>query len=181
MLTVLFTWSITMEQPRVRVVVIESESTGTVRGAWFSFADKDAITTAFAATSATIIEVEQVKLDQVDADFPAGKLPTTGRPTLPPIKRAVYERLSILAMPARATGPARPAPDTQPGDPANAIRVGTVVLASTSRDEGWWEAVVVKLEQNGGTLRLRWKDYPSDPEFTKPLMRVVIPPANGLR
>lgn len=170
-----------MEQTHDRVVVIESEPTGTTRGAWFNLVDQEVITRAFAATSATIIKVDQVKLDQIDADFPAGKLTGTGLPTLPIIKRSVYDRLALLAAAAPSNGPIRPAADRQRSEALGGIKVGSVVLASTSRDEGWWEAVVVKLEQNGGTLRLRWKDYPSDPEFTKPLMRVVIPPANGLR
>lgn len=110
-----------MEQPRACVVVIDADPTGTTRGAWFSLADKEVLSKVFGATLATIIEVDQVKLDQVDADFPAGKLPTTGKPTLPPIRRATYERLSILAKPTPATGPVRPATGTQPGDPASEV------------------------------------------------------------
>ena len=42
-------------------------------------------------------------------------------------------------------------------------------------------AVVVRLEQNGATLRLKWRDFTDLGEFSKPLTRVAIPPANGAR
>lgn len=40
---------------------------------------------------------------------------------------------------------------------------------------------MVRIEQNGATLRLKWRDFPEFDEFTKPLTRIAIPPASGAR
>ena len=164
-----------------RLVAIEADSTGAARGAWFDTAERQNLAKSIADTPITLFELDKVKLDQVDADLPAGKLPLGGgRLTLPIIKRATYDKLAILAAPPPATGPL-PTGEAGRADPSGTVKVGTVVLASDSKDDGWWEAVVVRVEQNGATLRLKWKDYADLGEFTKPLTRVAIPPANGAR
>ena len=66
-------------------------------------------------------------------------------------------------------------------NPEVTIRVLTIMLASDEKADGWWEAVVVRVEQNGATLRLKWRDFTDLGEFSKPLTRVAIPPANGAR
>lgn len=162
-----------------RLVVIDADSNGPARGASFDLAPKEAISKAMEGTTAKIIEVDQPKLDQIDPDFPQGKLPSAGKPALMPIKRATYERLLALATPVPVPPP--PVVPAAPADPWAAIRVGSVVLASDARNDGWWEAVVVRVEQNGATLRLKWRDFPDLGEFTKPLNRVGLPPAGGLR
>ena len=170
-----------MNAKPLRLVAIEADPTGAARGAWFDIALRDTLAKSIADTPITLFELDQIKLDQVDADFPAGKLPLGGgRPTLPIIKRATYDKLAILAGPPPATGPLATG-EAGRGDPIGAVKVGSVVLASDSKDDGWWEAVVVRVEQNGATLRLKWKDYADLGEFTKPLTRVAIPPANGAR
>lgn len=162
-----------------RLVVIDADSNGPARGASFDPAARDAIAKALEGSTAQMIEVEQPKLDQVDPDFPQGKLAATGKPTLTPIKRATYDRLTALATPVPVPPP--PVVPAASVDPWAAIKVGSVVLASDTKDDGWWEAVVVKLEQNGATLRLKWRDFPDFAEFTKPLTKVGIPPAGGGR
>lgn len=162
-----------------RLVVIDADSNGPARGASFDPAAKEAVSKALEGTTARIFEVDQPKLNQVDPDFPEGKLAATGKPTLTPIKRATFDRLVALATPVPVPPP--PVVPAAPVDPWAAIKVGSVVLASDARDDGWWEAVVVKLEQNGATLRLKWRDFPDLGEFTKPLTRVGLPPVSGQR
>ena len=170
-----------MNAKPLRLVAIEADPTGAARGAWFDIALRDTLAKSIADTSITLFELDQVKLDQVDADLPAGKMPLGGgRPTLPIIKRATYDKLAILAAPPPATGPLTTI-EGGLGDLHTPVKVGTVVLASDNKDDGWWETVVVRVEQNGATLRLKWRDYPDLGEFTKPLTRVAIPPANGAR
>jgi hypothetical protein len=170
-----------MNTQPLRLVAIEADPTGAAHGAWFDIAERPALAKSIADTPITLFELDQVKLDQVDADFPAGKLPLGGgRLTLPIIKRATYDRLAILAAPPPVTVPL-PTGEARRADSGGAPKVGSVVLASHSADDGWWEAVVVRLEQNGATLRLKWRDFPEYDEFTKPLTRVAIPPANGAR
>lgn len=163
-----------------RLVLIELDpATGTTRGARFDPAVRDALAKALADTAAILVDVDGPKLDQIDADFPQGKLAQSGKPVLPMIKRATYDRLAALATPLPSAGP--PRQEAQKSDPFVNLKPGSVVLASDNKDDGWWEATVVRVEQNGATLRLKWRDYPELDEFTKPLTRVAIPPANGAR
>ena len=164
-----------------RLVVIEADAAGLTHGAWFDLAAREAVAAALAGTNAILIDVDQPKLDQVDPGFPAGKLAATGRPSLPVIKRTVYDRLATLAVPPPAVQSPPDAPEAGKAAAYAGVIVGSVVLASETKGEGWWEAVVVRLEQNGGTLRLKWKEFPEMEEFTKPLNRVAIPPAGGQR
>lgn len=162
-----------------RLVVIDADNNGPARGASFDPAARDAIAKALDGTTARTLEVDVIKLNQIDPDFPEGRLAATGKPALTPIKRATYDRLLALATPVPVPPPPV-MPATAP-DPWAAIKVGSVVLASDTRDDGWWEATVVRLEQNGATLRLKWRDFPEFGEFTKPLTRVGLPPAGGQR
>ena len=41
------------------------------------------------------------------------------------------------------------------------IRVGHLVIAQESLEEGWWEAIVVAVENEH--LLMRWRDYPRLP------------------
>jgi len=41
------------------------------------------------------------------------------------------------------------------------IRVGSLVIAHESPEDGWWEAIVVAIEND--QLLLRWRDYPRQP------------------
>lgn len=162
-----------------RLVVIEADPNGLTRGASFDPAARDAIAKALAGTAALIFLVDGPKLDQVDADFPPGKLASAGKPALVPIKRATYDRLFALSVPPPAAPPLPGAPERV--DPYAALKPGSIVLASESKEDGWWEATVVKLEQNGAMLRLKWCDFPDYAEFTKPLHRVAILPNGGMR
>ncbi len=64
--------------------------------------------------------------------------------------------------------------------PWSAVVVGSVVLASDAKDEGWWEAVVLALE-GGNMLRLRWRDYPEYDQFNRLITRVGLLPPGGQR
>ena len=159
-----------MNDTAKRLVVIDATN-GTARGAWFDLVQRPAVTKAFAGTAVTVLEVDTTVLDQVDPDFPTGRLAGAVRPTLPVIQRTAYERLAALAAPAAGVAP----------DPMAGIRPGSIVLASVDVADGWWEAVVMRVEHNGATLTLKWRDFPEYDEFTKPLTRVALPPAGGVR
>jgi hypothetical protein len=45
------------------------------------------------------------------------------------------------------------------------IKVGSLVLAQASLEDGWFEAIVV--EQQEDLFRLQWRDYPKDPKFVR--------------
>jgi hypothetical protein len=68
------------------------------------------------------------------------------------------------------TGPDAPPP--KPTQPANArpksweeIGIGSLVLATIGREDGWWESEVLGI--NGETFTLKWRDWPREPAFVR--------------
>lgn len=168
-----------------RRLVLLYHGTNEARGGWFDLAHRAAVSKAASEAGHTLIEVEQPKLDQIDPDMPAGRLAADGKvDELPVMLRATFDRLLKLAVPtqpATAAGPAGKSSGTGMPSPWSELRVGSIVLASDSKEDGWFECVVMAVESSGLTLRLRWQDFPGYPYFTKPVTRVGLPPPSGLR
>jgi hypothetical protein len=55
-----------------------------------------------------------------------------------------------------------------------AIRVGDLVIAHESPEDGWWEAVVLAIEND--QLLLRWRDYPRQPCVRRGRFEVALLP-----
>ena len=155
------------------------------RGAWFEVVHRAALTQAAAAAGHILFELERAKLDQIDPDMPGGVLAATGKPEpLPVMLRATYDRLmamieagqvgKVAGVTGKASVPGVPVPWSD-------IRVGWIVLASDDKDDGWWEAVVTAIENDGRTLQLRWRDFPEAERFSRSVTRVGLISPSGQR
>lgn len=163
-----------MPEPAKRLVLLyHGAKEG--RGAWFDPINRPAVTQAAETPHHALIEITQVQLDQVDPNLSAGVLGPDGKPApLPVMLRASFERLLAMAEPGKPG--AKPVPR-----PWSELVVGSVVLASDKREEGWWECVVTGIGPDRTTVRLKWRDYPDLGEFTKPVSRVGLMPHSGRR
>lgn len=149
------------------------------RAAWFSAIHRPALSRAAGEPGFSLIEVEKALLDEVDPNMAEGRL-TGGRPdTLPVMLRAGFDRLLALAEQMAAAG--TPGAVSKPSSPWDAIVVGSVILASESKDDGWHECVVLAVNVSKQSLTLRWRDYPDYEPFSKPISRVGLLPNSGLR
>ena len=54
------------------------------------------------------------------------------------------------------------------------IQVGSLVIAHESPEDGWWEAIVVAVEND--QLLLRWRDYPRQPCVRRGRLGVALLP-----
>jgi hypothetical protein len=54
------------------------------------------------------------------------------------------------------------------------IQVGNLVIAHESPEDGWWEAIVVAVEND--QLLLRWRDYPRQPCVRRSRFEVALLP-----
>ena len=59
-------------------------------------------------------------------------------------------------------------------DSWEAIRVGDLVIAHESPEDGWWEAIVVAIEKD--QLVLRWRDYARQPCVRRSRFDVALLP-----
>jgi hypothetical protein len=59
------------------------------------------------------------------------------------------------------------------------LGVGTVVLATTGLIDGWWEAIVLKIDEKG-VITLKWRDYTGDPVFRRRQSQVALLPPESV-
>jgi hypothetical protein len=138
---------------------------------------------------------ENQDLAAIATKLPKGKMFDSGKAFVPFISGAVFETLLPHAPPAAAEHkepkPKAPTPakvSAPADDPAlppapipgidlpkdwSAIKVGSVVLASESREDGWWEAKVVEAKPNDVFI-LRWSDYPDLEPFVRHRERLAL-------
>jgi hypothetical protein len=72
----------------------------------------------------------------------------------------VFNQLTELAGPIGTRSPDNGDAASRPAS-WQAIAVGDLVIAHESLEEGWWEAIVVAVENE--QLLMRWRDYPRLP------------------
>ena len=173
-----------------RLVLIATGPADEPLGAWFEALHQADLVRAAARGRLHLVTVGAGWLRALDPAVAMGQLLGPGRPApLPPLRRATYDALSalpglVVQVPAPGDGRLPPGgtrgPATKLQTSKRTLRVGSIVLASTDVEEGWFEAVIVSI-QPGSELQLRWRDYPDLDPFTRPLAAVAVPPAGGVR
>jgi hypothetical protein len=98
--------------------------------------------------------------------LPIGRIYATGNGSVPKVAQDLYDQLNALV--GGEPGAISP---TLPKS-WDAVAPGHLVLAQESVEDGWFEAVVVKRESD--KLTVRWRDYPSVPEFERPLTAIAL-------
>jgi hypothetical protein len=164
---------------------------GKPRGARFAdFNDK--IVQAAAEMRLTSVCPASAAFTDIAMKLPAGRLYASGKAFVPPIRRDLVEKLeAVLATPGdeskahrAATAPAgeqeaegakvRTVSPISSGLPRSwdSIGVGHVVLGHAGPEDGWWECVVLKREDELLTLRLR--DYPKQGTYLRHVTQVAL-------
>jgi hypothetical protein len=137
---------------------------GHPRAAKFPASQADLVAKAAKAMNLTICKAEGPDLVNLAKKLQEGRLYATGRGSVPPIRRDLYdnlvEQLQLAGQPVPATPNQVQAEQTAAELPASwdDIAVGHLVIAHESAAEGWWEAIVVSRE--GDMVTLKWRDYP---------------------
>ncbi len=99
-------------------------------------------------------------------EIPVGRVYATGKGAVPNISQELYDKLNALV-----GGEPGPISATFPKN-WDDLAPGHLVIAQDSVADGWFEAVLVK--RDGNSLTLRWRDYPSQPEFIRPTTAVAL-------
>jgi hypothetical protein len=132
------------------------------------------------------------------AKLPKGRVFASGRAFVPFVRAGLYEAivaaaggLGQTAPPACAASADSPKADISAGVPAEAakpatppqpagwadIQVGSVVLATTGPDQGWYDSEVIEILDD--LLKLRWRSWPEEPVFARRFSQVGLLPPNG--
>jgi hypothetical protein len=165
---------------------------GTPRGARFA-QHNDRVVNAALDLNLNAVKVASPAFAEAAKKLPEGRLYASGKAFIPNIKQSLHDELvSIL----RQTGDTSEAYKVthSPGEPPggsseapvrcvspitsglpkswDAIDIGHMVLAHESPDDGWWEALVIKREED--ILTLRYRDAPKLPTFIRHVTTVAL-------
>jgi hypothetical protein len=115
----------------------------------------------------------------IAARLPVGRIHASGRMFVPFVRRDLYDKL-VAAAPNGGPGQHAAPPPSGTGGHAGGkptgsppslprtwteIGVGDLVIAHENADEGWYEAIVVDVDNDMVTLR--WRDYPRQRQIVR--------------
>jgi hypothetical protein len=151
---------------------------GQPRAAKFLAGHADLVRKAAEAMNLTVRKAEGPEIVDLAKKLQEGRLYATGRGSVPPIRRDLYDRLveqlKLAGQPVPETHSQVQAEQTGPDLPAtwDDIAVGHLVIAHENAVEGWWEAIV--LARDGDLLTLKWRDYPLQSNVTRHVATVAL-------
>ena len=166
------------------LVLFGIDNRGKPKGARFGKEHASLALKAATQLQLNVLASNDPEVAEIAARLPVGRVHATGRTFVPFIRRDLYDKLVTAA----ANGNARPtsppngssgASGSTPGGstphlPQNwqTIGIGDLVLASQSREDGWYETIVV--EANGDMFTLRWRDYPRERRIVRHRLRLGL-------
>jgi hypothetical protein len=177
-------------------LILGRDDSNRPHAAWFMPEQLEQAESAANAMGMFFVNVgENQDLAAIATKLPKGKLFDSGKAFVPFIGGATFDKLLPFAPPAAAEhkepkpkAPKPPKVAAAADDPAtppaprpgidlpkdwSAIKVGSVVLASETKDEGWFEAKVVEAKPNDVFI-LRWSDYPDYEPFVRHRERLAL-------
>ena len=182
------------------IVVFGRNDVGKPRAAAFGHSDAQLAEKAAGRMGMRVLRLETDKARELAGRLPRGRVFASGRAFVPFVKAGLYEALAALAEVSSGRGlagavsastasqsppdgPVRSEEGQGDGSPTEtsneppspsweAIGLGSIVLAPADPDDGWWEAIVVKVA--GDRLTLRWRDYPDEPLIVRQRHRLAL-------
>ena len=175
-----------------KLFVFGMDDKGKPRGARFA-QHNDRVVNAALDLSLNAVKVASPAFAEAAKKLPEGRLYASGKAFIPNVKQSLHDELvSILRQPGdtseayKFTHPPGQPPNGPSEAPVrcvspitsglprswDAIDVGHMVLAHESPDDGWWEALVIKREDD--ILTLRYRDAPKLPTFIRHVTTVAL-------
>lgn len=185
------------------LVVLGMDADNKPHASKFAAADRDIVLRAAGLMAFKVIELSADEVGQLKAAIPDGKVFATGKGFVPFVRQELYAQLvaklgtaAEVAVPTPTSDTGK-APAAKPKPAANAaekprkaankadgaalpqpwsdLAVGSTVLALDDEAESWFEAVVVTIaDDDANVLRLKWRDYPQERQFTMHRSRVGV-------
>jgi hypothetical protein len=175
-------------QEGTALVVFGLDGAGKARASAFNQADAERAERAAEIMSLHVLRPDSDEQHALAAKLPQGRVFASGRAFVPFVKVGLFEALTALAgasaaEPVPKTASASAAPPSPPERTSKAdlapdtwedIGVGSIVLATEGPQEGWFESVVIRAEDDRFTLR--WWDWPSLPKFARRTWQLALLP-----
>ncbi|WP_155924008.1 hypothetical protein [Mesorhizobium sp. L103C119B0] len=164
-------------------VILDGTVEGRPRACTFAGDAIGAALTVAHAQGVAVVVPSNDELVALAKEIPAGRVSPAGKVVCVFVKHDVYEKFAALIgtehelRPADAGSAADQPPVTAPAqqlDLWSSIVVGSTVLATVGREDGWWEAVVLAADPSSDRLTLSWRDWPNLPSFSTSRRRVAL-------
>jgi hypothetical protein len=145
------------------LIVLGRDESGTPHAGRFSAGQANLVAKAAKAMNLMVCKADGEALADFAKKLQIGRLYATGRAFVPPVRRSLYdkllEQLRLAGQQVPGETDQSPNDQTPPGLPAtwDDIAAGHLVIAHESKEQGWWEAIVVA--RDGDMLTLKWRDY----------------------
>jgi hypothetical protein len=176
-------------QEGTALVVFGLDGAGTARASAFHQADAERAERVAEIMGMHVLRPDSDEQHALARKLPRGRVVASGKTFVPYVRADLYETLTGLAgasaaSPATKAEPAPAAPPRPPEGTSKAdlapdtwddIGVGNIVLATEGPQEGWFESIVLRAEND--VFILRWRDWPRLPTFTRRTWQIgLLPP-----
>jgi hypothetical protein len=160
----------------VPLIVIGYDEDQKPRGAQFAASNPNLVKKAAELMDLRVYEARTEELAALAKKLPIGRLYSNGKGFVPNVKQSLYSQVvvALAVEPQAAIGKDQDDLPGATGLPKNweEIAPGHLVIAQEALEYGWWEAVV--LERNGDMLKLRFRDFPKLPKFSRHRAAVAL-------
>ena len=163
------------------VILFAKDESGKAHASWFGAADAELAERAAGLMRYQVLRVNSPDMVAKALELAAGRVYASGRGFVPFAKMAAYE--ALCAFPGAFAPPPPPEPQPEPplavtGTPQRweDLQVGSLVLASTGPDDGWFEAVVAEA-RGDAIFVLRWQGWPDHDPFVRRADGLALLPA----
>lgn len=148
------------------VVLYGLDQNGEPRAARFFEANQSLLSRLAQALSLRIGIASGAKHADTLAEIPPGRVFSTGNGVVPNISQELYDKIIAL------TGGEAVSISSKLPKSWDDLAAGDLVIVQEGIAEGWFEAIVVSRTADEVTVRFR--DYPSQPEITRPLTAIAL-------
>jgi hypothetical protein len=171
----------------IAIIVFGRDEAGKAHASWFDQAEAALAEKAADLMGLRVLRVRTDEHRALAAQLPHGRVFASGRAFVPFTKASLFMALQAATQAAADAKPVKlvvsaddgseaKLPITEPKPTAGSpngkapcgwadIDVGSIVLASEGRADGWWESVVI--EAKGDLFTLIWEDWPDLPRFVR--------------
>ena len=160
------------------VIVFGRNACGIPQAAWFPASEATLATRAARMMGLRVLRIENDAHRELAARLRLGQVYAADRTFAPAVQREIFDALCELAGPVATSSPVEITASKADvaSRPASweAIKIGDLVIAHESPEDGWWEAIVVAIEADQRVLR--WRDYARQPCVRRGRLDVVLLP-----
>jgi len=178
--------------PESTVVVFGLDEAGKPHASVFGAADAQVAEKAAGLMGMRVLRLKTDQQRAIAAKLPRGRVFGSGKALVPFVAKRLYESLAgfggaevgaqpggpepaCAAAPGQDSGMPRGDGDSKLPASVDDLEAGHVVLACEGPALGWYEAIVIKVDDDD-LVTLKWRDFPRHPVFARRRWQLALLP-----